>query len=41
MSLDDVLDSLPAEMIKHLSSLKSKGKVDADEDSLTNDEEER
>ena len=41
MSLDDILDTLPPEMIKHLTSLKPRGKGKTEDDFLTNDEDER
>ena len=43
MSLDDVLESLPPQMISHLTALKPVGEDSADENSLSdniNEEEE-
>ena len=38
MSLDDILDTLPPEMIKHLSSLEPKGSADVN---ITDEEDAR
>ena len=41
MSLDDVLESLPLQMINHLTATNADGSDNLDEHSLSDDEEDR